>query len=111
MEKHVKRTKTSLPRFLDPGALTCCAMCGLVNVPSYPCGCPPASFPEPCQSLEEKSRCYFFFFKETSPAAHGSSQARGRIGAVASGPHYNHSFARPKLHLQPMAQLTAMPSP
>ena len=45
------------------------------------------------------------------PAAHGGSQARGRIGAVADGLHHSHSNARSERHLRPTAQLTTMPNP
>jgi len=40
-------------------------------------------------------------------AAHGSSQAKGQIGAAAA----SHSNARSKLHLQPASQLPAPPDP
>ena len=37
--------------------------------------------------------CIFFFFLlfRATPAAHGSSQARGQIGAIAAGLHPSHS--------------------
>ena len=41
-------------------------------------------------------------------AAFGGSQARGRIGAVATGLHQSHSNVGSKPRLQPTAQLTAM---
>ena len=34
--------------------------------------------------------CFASFFR-APPAAHGSSQARGRIGALAAGLHHSHS--------------------
>ena len=40
--------------------------------------------------------------------AYGGSQARGLIGAVASGLHHSHSNAGSEPHLQPTPQLTAM---
>ena len=43
--------------------------------------------------------------------AYGVSQARGLIGAVAAGLRQSHSNAGSKPHLQPTAQLTAMPDP
>ena len=43
------------------------------------------------------------------PAAYGGSQARGRIGAVATGLHQSHSNAGSELHLRP--QLTATQDP
>ena len=41
--------------------------------------------------------------------AYGGSQARGLIGAVASG--QSHSNTRSELRLRPTPQLTAMPDP
>ena len=46
-----------------------------------------------------------------APAAYGGSQARGRIGAVATGLHQSHSNAGSEPCLQPTPQLTAMPDP
>ena len=40
--------------------------------------------------------------------AHGGSQARGQIGAVAAGLHHSHSNTRFKLCLWPTLQLMAM---
>ena len=37
-------------------------------------------------------------------APHGSSQARGRIGAAVADLHHSHSNATSELHLQPMPQ-------
>ena len=44
-----------------------------------------------------------------SPAAYGSSQARGPIGATAIRLHHSQSNARLEPHLPPTPQLTAMP--
>ena len=44
-------------------------------------------------------------------AAYGGSQARGVIGAVATGLYHSHSDARSEPHLQPTPQLTATPDP
>ena len=57
---------------------------------------------------------FFFFFvffaiSWAARAAYGGSQARGRIGAVATGLHHSHSNTGSKLRLQPTPQLTAMP--
>ena len=52
-----------------------------------------------------------FAFSRATPAAYGSSQARGRTGAVAAGLHQSHSNARSEQHLKPTPQLTAMPDP
>ena len=45
------------------------------------------------------------------PAAYGGSQARGRIGAVATGLRQSHSNAGSEPHLRPTPQLTATPDP
>ena len=44
-----------------------------------------------------------------APAAYGGSQARGLIGAVATGLHQSHSNAGSEPRLQPTPQLTATP--
>ena len=41
-----------------------------------------------------------FVFRAAS-TAYGSSQARGRIRAIAAGLHHRHSNARSELHLRP----------
>ena len=43
---------------------------------------------------------YFYLFR-AAPAAYGDSQARGPIGAIATGLHHSHSNSRSKLCLQP----------
>ena len=43
--------------------------------------------------------------------AHGGSQARGRIGALAAGLRQSHSNTGYQLHQQPSPQLTATPDP
>ena len=53
---------------------------------------------------------YFCFFR-TAPMAHGRSQSRGRIRAVAAGLSHNHSNTGSKLRLWPTPQLTAAPDP
>ena len=38
--------------------------------------------------------CLFFFFfclSRAAPEAYGSSQARGRVGALAAGLHHSHT--------------------
>uniref|UniRef100_A0A8D1DQ06 GINS complex subunit 2 n=1 Tax=Sus scrofa TaxID=9823 RepID=A0A8D1DQ06_PIG len=52
----------------------------------------------------------FLSFRAT-PSAHGGSQARGRIGAVAAGLHRSHSRARSEPRLRPTPQPMAMPDP
>ena len=44
-----------------------------------------------------------------APVAYGGSQARGRIGAVATGLCQSHSNAGSEPRLQPTPQLTATP--
>ena len=59
------------------------------------------------------NRNFFFFFClfRAVPAAYGSSQARGRIGAAAACLHHSHSSATSELNLRPTLQLTAMSDP
>ena len=57
---------------------------------------------------------FFFFFcllaiSWAAPTAYGGSQARGRIGAVATGLRQSHSNSGSEPHLQPTPQLTATP--
>ena len=53
----------------------------------------------------------FFWSFRATPAVYGGSQARSRIGAVASGLYHSHSTAGSTLHLQATPQLTATPDP
>jgi len=63
------------------------------------------------------SYCRFFSFflfclfasSRAVPAAHGGSQTRGPIRAVATSLHHGHSNAGSEPHLQPTSQLTATP--
>ena len=52
----------------------------------------------------------YCLFRAT-PKAYGVSQARGGIGAIATGPHHSHSNVRSKPHLQSTPQLMAAPDP
>ena len=49
---------------------------------------------------------FFFFFFRAAPAAYGSSQARGPVGATAASLHHSYNNARSELHLPPTPQLT-----
>ena len=49
-----------------------------------------------------------FMISWAAPAAYGGSQARGQIGAVATGLRQSHSNAGSEPHLRPTPQLTAM---
>ena len=51
----------------------------------------------------------FLLFLWATPAAYGGSQARGLIGAVATGLRQSHSNAGSEPRLQPTPQLTATP--
>ena len=52
--------------------------------------------------------CFFLFaFSRAAPTAYGGSQAKGLIGAVATGPHQSHSNAGFEPCLRPTPQLTA----
>ena len=53
----------------------------------------------------------FLLFSRATPTAYGGSQARSRIGAVATGLHQSHSNAGSELCLRPTPQLTAPPNP
>ena len=53
----------------------------------------------------------FFLFLGPPPEAYGGAQARGLIGAVATGLHHSHSNTGSELSLQPTPQLTEMPDP
>ena len=46
-----------------------------------------------------------------TPDAYGGSQARGPVGAVATGLCYSHSNTRSEPHRRPTPQLTATPDP
>ena len=58
---------------------------------------------------------FFFFglfaFSSAAPEAHGGSQARGLIRAVAAGLRQSHSNAGSEPRLPPTPQLTATPEP
>ena len=47
---------------------------------------------------------FLSFFLRATPAAYGDSQARGPIGAVATGLHHSHSNTGPEPCLQPTPQ-------
>ena len=56
---------------------------------------------------------FFFPFFRATPAAYGSSQARGQFRATAAGHRHSHSHsnAGSEPHLQATPQLTAMLDP
>ena len=56
---------------------------------------------------------FFFFFALSwaAPAAHGGSQARGQVGAVAASLRQSYSNAGCEPHLRYTPQLPAMPDP
>ena len=98
-----------------------------VSPGGHPCSvCPPwvPSFPpvhlSPCWVLLRylgsgglNPFCFFlsFLLFRAAGAAHGSSQARGGIGAAAAGLHHSRSNAGSEPRLQPTPQLMAMPDP
>ena len=51
---------------------------------------------------------FLFLFFQAVPTAYGGSQARGQIGAVATGLRQSHSNARSELHLQATPQGNAV---
>ena len=54
---------------------------------------------------------FFCLFFSPTPVAHGDSQARGLIQAVAASLHHSHRNLGSELHLRPTPQLRAMPNP
>ena len=54
---------------------------------------------------------FFFLLFRAIPMAYGNSQARGRIGATATGLHHSQSHTGSEPHLQPTPQLMTMPDP
>ena len=54
---------------------------------------------------------FFIYLFRAARMAYRSSQARGRIGAVAAGLHHSHSNARYEPFLGPTPQLTATLNP
>ena len=52
-----------------------------------------------------------FAISRAAPEAYGGSQAKGRIRAVAAGPHQSHSNMGSEPCLQPTPQLMATPDP
>ena len=54
---------------------------------------------------------WLFVFSRAASVAYGGSQARGLIGAIATGLCQSHSNAGSESHLQPTLQLMAMPDP
>ena len=56
--------------------------------------------------------CFCLFaFSGAAPEAHGGSQARGQVGAVAAGLRCSHSNTGSKPRLRPTPQLTATLGP
>ena len=65
-----------------------------------------------CQGDGGLTECLLFFaFSRAAPAAYGGSQARGLIGAVATGLRQSHSNTGSEPRLRPTPQLTATPDP
>ena len=54
---------------------------------------------------------FFSFLFMATPAAYGSSWARGQTGAAAAGLHHSHSNARSELCLGPSLEVTAKLDP
>ena len=55
--------------------------------------------------------CSLFVYFRASPAAYGSSQARGQTRAEAASHSHSHSNARFEPHLRPTPQLIATLDP
>ena len=54
---------------------------------------------------------FFFGIFRAAPRSYASSQARGRIKAIAANLHHSHSHARSEPDLRSTPQLMAMPDP
>ena len=52
-----------------------------------------------------------FCLFRAAPAAYGSPQGRGQIGAVVASLHHSHSNTRSELSLQPIPQFMVVPDP
>ena len=61
--------------------------------------------------VQSKLFSFLFCLFRAAPIAYGSSQARGRIGAVAAGLCPSHTNARSEQSLRPVPQFMAMPDP
>ena len=77
----------------------------------------PYPFLQEAYNLVKEDTIFFIFifclfaFSRAAPAAYGSSQARGPIGAVATGLCHSHSNTGSEPSLQPTPQLTATLNP
>ena len=74
------------------------------------------SYNAPCKPLQLHLQPFFFLLllfraEPAEPAAYGSSQAAGGIGATAASLHRSHSKAGSKLCLRPTPQLIATLDP
>ena len=71
------------------------------------------SFQFYCVYIEKKYIYTYIFFvlSRAAPAAYGCSQARGLIGALATGLHQNHSDMGSEPHLRSTPELTETPDP
>ena len=58
-----------------------------------------------------KEIVFLSFIVRAAPEAYGGCQARGPVGAVATGLRHSHSEARSKPHLWPTLQLVSIPDP
>ena len=75
----------------------------------FPCAFPVTWFI--CLYNTEGFCLFIFCLFWAAPKAHGSSQASGRIKAVAAGLHHSHSHSRSEPSLQLTPPLTATPDP
>ena len=95
----------------NAGSLTHCAGPGIKPASQHS-----QDAADPAAPQQELPKRFFFFFclfaiSLAALAAYGGSQARGLIGAVATGLHQSHSNARSEPSLQPTPQLMATPGP
>ena len=64
-----------------------------------------------CTCIYSFLKFFVFCLFRAAPVAHGGSQARGEVGAVATGLRHSHSNGGRKPHLRPIPQLMPMPDP
>ena len=57
-----------------------------------------------CVNINILVDIFFFCLFGAAPETYGGSQARVQIGGVDAGICHSHSYARSKLHLQPIPQ-------
>ena len=90
----------------------------LAQVGSYSSDCTPSLGTSTCRGSDPRKDkkkkvilIFLFCLFRAAPAAYGSSQARGQIGATAVDQGHSHNNANSEPCLRPTPELTAMPDP